>query len=168
MPGMAARNGRIALKWTSKKVIILASVLALLIFAGIIFGLYMLGGDHQAALEKLRDIAIIFSQLLLLVIVILLAGVVAGLIFLIFQIKDRVIPLLEEAKNTVNEATGTAKRVKDTTNYVTEEVVRPLITAQGQFARIRQMSSTVKGKYKKAPTAPTFRDEKKVKETQNG
>lgn len=138
-----------------KQKAILGGVIALIVFVAIIVGLFLLGGDHQSALEKLRDIAVIFIVLLSLVTVILLAAITAALAYLAFQIKDRVIPLLEEA-------TGTVNRVRNTTNYVTEEAVKPLITVAGQFSRIRQMGKTVTGKRKSPPKPPTFRDEKKA------
>jgi hypothetical protein len=132
-----------------KSKLIWGSVGALVIFVAIIVGLFLLGGDHQSALEKLRDIAIIFVVLLSLVTVILLAGITAALVWLAFQIKDRVIPLLEEA-------TGTVNRVRNTTNFMTEEAVKPLITVMGQFSKVRQMRKTVTGSRKKPPKPPTY------------
>lgn len=132
-----------------KQKAILGSIIAAIVFIAIIVGLYLLGGDDQSALERLRDIAVIFIVLLSLVTVILLAGITAALAFLAFQIKDRVIPLLEET-------TGTVNRVRNTTNFVTEEAVKPLITVASNFSKIRQMGKTVTGARKKPPTPPTF------------
>lgn len=132
-----------------KQKLILGSVIAAVVFIAIIVGLYLLGGSDQSALERLRDIAVIFIVLLSLVTVILLAGITAALAFLAFQIKDRVIPLLEEA-------TGTVNRVRNTTNFVTEEAVKPLITVASNFSKIRQMGKTVTGARKKPPEPPTF------------
>jgi hypothetical protein len=132
-----------------KSKLIWGSVGAAVVFIAIIVGLFLLGGDHQSALEKLRDIAVIFVVLLSLITVILLAGVTAALVYLVFQIKDRVIPLLEEA-------TGTVNRVRNTTNYMTEEAVKPLITVMSNFSRVRQMRKTVTGSRKKTPKPPTY------------
>lgn len=133
-----------------KSKLIWGSIGAAVVFIAIIVGLFLLGGDHQSALEKLRDIAVIFIVLLSLVTVILLAGITAALVFLAFQIKDRVIPLLEEA-------TGTVNRVRNTTNFVTEEAVKPIITFASQFSKVRQMQKTVAGKRKKVPNPPTYK-----------
>jgi hypothetical protein len=133
-----------------KSKLIWGSIGAAVIFIAIIVGLFLLGGDHQSALEKLRDIAVIFVVLLSLVTVILLAGITAALVYLAFQIKDRVIPLLEEA-------TGTVNRVRNTTNFVTEEAVKPIITFASQFSKVRQMQKTVTGKRKKVPHPPTYK-----------
>jgi hypothetical protein len=147
--------------WGAKKIGIVAGLVALIVFVGIIVGLYMLGGDHQSALEKLRDIAIIFSQLLMLVTVILLAAITAALIWLVMKIKDQVMPMLDEGLGILREFKGTATRVKNTTNFVTEEAARPIVTAAGQVARVRAMSRFVTGKTHKVPKPPTFKDEKK-------
>jgi hypothetical protein len=111
----------------------------LLVFVLIIWGLYSLGDEDQSPLERFRDIAIIFIVLLSLVTVVLLAGITAALVFLVFQIKDRVIPILEELN-------GTAKRVRGTTAFVTEEAVKPIVTVASTYARIRAMTRTVVGK----------------------
>jgi len=119
----------------TKWYIIGGAVIALIVSALIIFGLYQLGGDDQSALEKLRDIAIIMIVFLLLVVTILLAGIAAGLFYLILQIKDRVIPALEEL-------TATLKRVKGTTDFVTEEAVKPIISVASSIAGVRAMAKT--------------------------
>jgi hypothetical protein len=135
---------------TLKSKLIWGSIGAAVVFIAIIVGLFLLGGDHQSALEKLRDIAVIFVVLLSLVTVILLAGITAALVYLAFQIKDRVIPMLEEA-------TGTVNRVRNTTNYVTEEAVKPIITFMSNFSKVRQMQQTVVGKRKTTPKPPTYK-----------
>ncbi len=126
---------------------VIAGIAALLVFVAIGVGLYLLGGNNQSALQKLRDIAIIFIVLGSIVTVILLAAITAALAFLAFQIKDRVIPLLEEV-------TGTAKRVRGTANFMTEEAVKPIISVAGTYSRLRSMTKTVKGTRKKAPKVP--------------
>lgn len=118
---------------------ILAGVGTLIVFGLIIWGLYSLGGEDQSALERLRDIAIIFIVLLFLVTIVLLAAITAALGYLIFQIKDRVIPLLEEAN-------GTLKRLRGTADFVTEEAVKPIITVAGTYAKMRATMKTVVGK----------------------
>jgi len=108
------------------------------------WGLFALGSDDQSALEKLRDIALVFVVLLFLIVVLLLAGITGALVFLVMQIKDRVIPMLEEL-------TGTVKRVRGTTNFLTEEAVRPLINVASGYTRLRRMRNVVTGKTKKPP-----------------
>ncbi len=105
----------------------------------IIWGLYVLGGADQSALERLRDIAVIFVILLFLLVVVILAAIAAALAYLVFQIKDRVIPLLEEL-------TGTVKRVRGTAEFMTEEAVKPILTIASTYAKMRAMTRTVTGK----------------------
>jgi hypothetical protein len=106
--------------------------------------LYSLGDADESALERLQSIAVIYIVLLSLIIVVLLAAMTAALVFLVFQIKDRVIPLLEEA-------VATAKRVRGTTEFVTEEAVKPILNVAGQYAKLRAMQRTVTGKRTKPP-----------------
>jgi hypothetical protein len=119
----------------TKWYIIGGSLGALIVLGLIIFGLYMLGDDDQSALERLRDIAVIFIVLLLFLVTVLLAGITAGLLYLVLQIKDRVIPALEEL-------TASLKRVKGTTDFVTEEAVKPIISVASSIAGVRAMAKT--------------------------
>ena len=132
-------------KW--KTYAIGAGVGTLVVLALIIWGLYVLGGADQSALERLRDIAIIIIVLLFLLVVVILAGIAAALAYLVFQIKDRVIPLLEEL-------TGTVRRVRGTAEFMTEEAVKPIMTIAGTYARMRAMTRTVTGKDTKGRRRP--------------
>lgn len=123
---------------------ILAGVAALLVFVLIGVGLYLLGGDDQSALERLRDIAIIVVVLTSALAVILLAAITVALILLFMQLKDRAIPILDET-------TGTINRIRGTANFITEEAVKPLVTVAGKYSRFRTMSRVVTGKQKKPP-----------------
>jgi hypothetical protein len=136
MDETAAESGR--WKWWAA----LAILVLLLVVVGIAYGLYQLGGADQAPLERLRDIVIIFLAFQLLLVTIVLAGIAAGLVFLIVVLKDQVIPLL-------HELTETARRVRGTTEFVTEEAVRPIVTAAGQIAKMRAMVRTVTGQDRK-------------------
>lgn len=116
-----------------------AAVLVIVLFGLAIFGLYQAGGDDQSALERLRDIAIIFIVLLSLVTVILLAAITAALGFLTLQVKDRLIPLMEEL-------TGTAKRLRGTAEFMSEEAVKPILTVAGGYAKMRGTMRSVFGR----------------------
>lgn len=120
----------------------LAILLIGLVIVGIGYGLYQLGGADQAPLERLRDIVIIFLAFQLLLVTVALAGIAAGLVFLIVVLKDQVIPLLHELTETV-------KRLRGTTEFVTEEAVKPIVTAAGQIAKVRAMARAVTGQDRK-------------------
>ena len=114
--------------------------LVLLILIG--WGLFVLGGEDQSALERLRDIAVIFIVLLFALVVVILAGIAAALAYLVLQIKDKVIPLLEELAATVRRFRGTAE-------FMTEEAVKPLMSVASTLAKMRAVSRTVTGKDRK-------------------
>jgi len=128
---------------------VLAVLVVGLIVASLSVFLYRLGGPGQSALERIRDITIIFLAFQLLLVTIILGGIAAGLIFLIVVLKDQIIPLLHEFKGTAAELTDTAKRVKGTTDFVTEEAVKPIITTAGQIAKARAIVRTVTGQDRK-------------------
>jgi hypothetical protein len=107
-----------------------AAVLFIVLAALAIWGLYSAGDADQSALERFRDIAVIMAVLLFLLTVILLAAITAALGFLTFQVKDRMIPLLEEL-------TGTARRIRGTAEFMSEEAVKPFLTVAGAYAKMR-------------------------------
>ena len=123
---------------------IIAGVATLLVFVLICVGLYLLGGDDQSALERLRDISIIFIVFLGLVTVVLLAAITVALILLFNVLKDRAVPILDETSGTIN-------RIRNTTNFVTEEAVKPIVTVASKYSRVRAMTKVVTGKQKTPP-----------------
>jgi hypothetical protein len=123
-----------------ERLYIIGAVIAFLVVTGlIIWGLYSLGDSDQSALERFRDIAVIFIVLLFLIVVVLMAVATVLLGFLVFQIRDRVIPLLEET-------TGTVRRLRGTAEFVSEEAVKPILSVASAYARMRAMTRTVTGK----------------------
>ena len=150
---------------------IMAGIAALLLFVLIGVGLFVLGDDRQSALQKLRDIAIIFIVLAMVLNVILLAAVTAALAFAAMQLKDRIIPLVDDARARIvpmlddvrtrlgpmlDDVTGTVKRVRGTTNFISEEAVKPIISVAGTYSKLRTMTKTVSGKRKKPPKPPVY------------
>jgi hypothetical protein len=117
----------------------LAGLAMLALFALLTIGLYLLGDDSQSALERLRDIAVIYIVLMSLILVILMAAATAALIYLIMQIKNQVIPLLEEL-------TGTVNRLRGTTEFMADEAVKPVISAAGKVAQWKAMVKIATGK----------------------
>ena len=123
---------------TSKKnrttlYLVLGVLGAIIIFALITFGLYQLGGPDESALERLTSISIIFIVLLMMFTVILLAGITGAIVYLIMQIKDQVIPMLEDTATTV-------KRVRGTTEFVSDEAVKPIVTVASKYAGAKAMA----------------------------
>ena len=108
-----------------------AVLLALLIVALIVLGLYAACGNNEGTLSCVRDIAII--------ILVLETSVATILLFLISwlfwqltsTIRDEIMPILSSAKRT-------ADTVQGTTTFVTDSLVAPLI-------RIAGFGSAIKG-----------------------
>lgn len=123
---------------------ILAGIVALIVFVAIVVGLYLLGGADQSALERLRDISIIFIVLIGAISVVLLAGITVALILLFIELKDRALPILDETTSTIGRVRGTA-------NFVSEEAVKPIMTVAGKAAKVRAMSRVIAGKQKTPP-----------------
>jgi len=118
---------------------VVGGLVLLAVFILITAGLYMLGDDDQSALERLRDIAVIYIVLLSMIIVILMAAGTAALIYLILQIRNQVIPLMKETTETMN-------RVRGTTEFMSEEAVKPIISAAGKVAQWKAMLRVVSGR----------------------
>lgn len=118
---------------------IITGIVLVIAFVALTVGLYMLGGDDQSALERLRDIAVIYIVVMSLLIVIVLAASTAALIYLIMQIQGRVIPLLEELNETMI-------RVRGTTEFMSDQAVKPVINAAGKVAQARAMWRVATGR----------------------
>ncbi len=116
--------------------VVLIVVGLLVLFIGLSVLLYMLGGPEQSALERVRDIAVIFLALATVLVVVLLGVLVGVGIWLGLLIKDRLIPLLEAA-------TETAVRARGTVEFVGETVARPIIRAYGRVAALHALVRTV-------------------------
>lgn len=127
---------------------IIIPLVVVAIIAGLTFGLYLLGSADQSALEKLRDIMIIYLGLLWVIVVLLLAVLVGVLVWVALMLKGKIIPLLETIQETM-------VRVKGTAEFMSEEVSSPVISFYGSVAKARAMSRAFVargGKYnKKAP-----------------
>jgi hypothetical protein len=112
------------------------AVAFVVLFVAVVWLLYQAGGAHQSTLERFRDIAIILIVVMSMIVVVLLAAITAALGFLTFQVKDRVIPLLEEM-------TGTVRRIRGTAEFMSEEAVKPIVTIAGAYARTRATMRTM-------------------------
>jgi hypothetical protein len=119
-----------------KKWAIIGGIIAVVLLAVIIGLLYW--GDEGPVTVRLRDISIVFISLFAVITTILLAAIVGAILWLVITIKGQVVPLLETL-------TDTAKRVKGTTEFVTEQAASPIIQAAGTFAKIRAATKTATG-----------------------
>ena len=137
---------------------IIIPLVVVAIIAGLSVGLYMLGSSDASALEKLRDIMIVYLGLLWVIVVLLMAVLVGVLVWVALMLKDKVIPLLETIQETV-------ARLKGTAEFMSEEVASPVISFYGSVAKVRTMSkifTSRDGKGKNAKNASTKEEAEKV------
>lgn len=111
-------------------------IVLLVVFIGGGVGLYFLGGSDQSPLQRLTDISVIFITLSMILVVLLLGALVGLAVWISLLLKDRAIPLLEQL-------TGTVTRVRGTTEFVSEEVAKPIISFYSRVAGIRALVKTV-------------------------
>lgn len=108
---------------------IIGGTVILLLFIALTGGLYLLGGDDQSALERLRDIAVIYIVFMSVAMVLLLAASTIAFVMLILTLRDKAIPAMDEL-------TATLKRVRGTTEFMSEEAVKPVINMAGKAAQV--------------------------------
>lgn len=134
----------------SKFWIITIVVVVLAILIGAPIGLYYLGDSESSNLERWRDVAIVLMVIIGIVSTILLAMLVAGLIWLTMTIKDKLVPILVSLRDTVEQVKDTTSnvttQVKGTTEFFTEGIARPVISAYGLLAQARAYTRVVTGK----------------------
>ncbi len=108
---------------------ILGGTVVLLLFIALTGFLFYLGGDDQSSLERLMNIAVIYIVFLSAGIVILLAAATIAFVFLTLQIRDKALPAMDEL-------TSTLKGLRGTTEFMSEEAVKPVIQAAGKAAQV--------------------------------
>lgn len=111
----------------------------LVLFIVVAVVLYLLGGPDQSALERIMNITVIFLGLSAVLVVLLVGALVGVLVWVALRVKDTAIPLLEQLIGTISRARGT-------TEFVSEEVARPIISFYSRVAGIRALIKTVTGR----------------------
>lgn len=119
-----------------KKWAIIGGIIAVIVLALVIGLLYW--GAEGAPTFRLMQISIVFISLFAAFSIILLAAILGAIVWLVFTLRDKVVPLLETL-------TDTATRIKGTTEFVTERAVTPIIGVSATMARMRAMTKTVTG-----------------------
>jgi len=112
--------------------IIIFAVVALVLLAGLVFGIYKLAAADAETTGQVRDIFIIvlaLESLLLGVALIILFVQVAALTNLI---QNEVKPILSSTKETVSTLKGTSK-------FISERAVKPIISASSFMAGSRKL-----------------------------
>lgn len=108
---------------------IVGGTVIVLLFIALTAFLYMLGGDDQSALERLMNIAVIYIVFMSSVIVLLLAASTVAFVYLILTMRDKALPAMDELNATL-------RQVRGTTEFMSEEAVKPVIQVAGKAAQI--------------------------------
>ena len=108
---------------------IIGGTVIVLLFIALTAFLYLLGGDDQSALERLMNIAVIYIVFMSSLIVLLLAASTVAFVYLILTLRDKALPAMDEL-------TATLQRVRGTTEFMSEEAVKPVIQAAGKAAQV--------------------------------
>jgi hypothetical protein len=119
--------------------IVAAVVLILAIIGASVYGLV----THPVITSVLRDVAIIALALVTLVIGLFLAILIFQLQSLIALLRNEIKPILESTNQTVSTVRGT-------TTFVSDAVVRPMITAASYASAVRQTIQTLSGSNRRA------------------
>ncbi|MBX6754376.1 MAG: hypothetical protein IRY86_09100 [Thermorudis peleae] len=109
----------------------------LVVFVVLFVVLYLLGGPNQSALERIRDIAVIFLALSTIIVVLLLGALIGIIIWLALTLRDHIVPLLQTAAEALS-------RVRGTTEFLGEATARPVIRTYSRIAGLRAMVRTLR------------------------
>lgn len=131
-----------------KKWSIIGGVVAFVVLALITGLLYW--GDEGPVTVRLRNISIVYIAFFSALSIVLLAAILGAIIWLVFTIRDKVVPLLETL-------TTTARRLQGTAEFATEQAVKPIVGVAGTLAKVRAVTRTVTGG-KRRPVARQRRD----------
>lgn len=108
---------------------LIGGTIVLLLFIALTAFLYMLGGEDESALERLSQIAVIYIVFMSMAMVLMLAASTIAFVYLILTLRDKALPAMDEL-------TMTLKRVRGTTEFMSEEAVKPVIHAAGKAAQV--------------------------------
>ena len=119
-----------------KKWAIVGGVVAVVVLA-LIIGLLYWGGEGPFTV-RLRDISIIFISLFAVICTVIFAAILGAVLWLVFTIRDQVVPLLQTL-------TATVRRLQGTTEYLSEQAATPVISVASTLAGLRAATRSVTG-----------------------
>ncbi len=127
-----------------KKWAIIGGVVAAIVLA-IIIGLLYWGAEGPVT-YRLAQISIVFISLFAVISTLILAAILGAILWLVLTLRNKLIPLLDNRVVPLLETLQeTAIRVKGTTEFVTDQAVKPVIGVSATMARMRAMTKTVTG-----------------------
>jgi hypothetical protein len=110
---------------------VVVAIVLIVIIAAFVYWLF-----NGATLGNVRDVAIILLAFLTAVVILLLIVLIAVLLVLVLLLKDKALPIIDKLEQTVD-------KVRGTTNFVSDEVVSPLIKSAGSMAGMKALLKTL-------------------------
>jgi hypothetical protein len=117
---------------SQKKTVILVSIIACLIIAGLVTGIFFLARSDTQVTGQVRDIFIIILALESLLIGAALIILVIQLALLSNLIQNEITPILASTKETI-------RTVKGTSQFISEKAINPIVTLGGILAGGRKL-----------------------------
>lgn len=111
---------------------IIFAIIAVVLLAGLIYGIYALSQQDAAATGKVRDIFIIVLAVESLLLGVALVVLVIQLAVLTNLIQNEVKPILASTKETVSTVKGTSR-------FVSEKAIAPIISVSSFMAGSRKL-----------------------------
>lgn len=116
----------------NKTGLIVFAIIALVLLAGLIFGIVVLSKQNADTTGRVRDIFIVILALESLLLGVALVILVIQLAVLTNLIQNEVKPILSSAKEAVNTLKGTSK-------FVSDRAVKPIISVSSFMAGSRKL-----------------------------
>lgn len=117
----------------NKKAIIIGIIVAIIVLALVVLAtIYLANPNNQQATEQIRDIVIIFTALMGLVIGVALVILIIQLSTLINLLQNEIRPIIDSTSETVNTLKGTAQ-------FVSNNLTEPVIKMNQLMAMIKQL-----------------------------
>ncbi len=119
----------------NKKYVVIGVIVAVVILALVVLAtIYLANPDNGQMTEQIRDIVIIFTALVGLVIGVALVILIVQLSTLINLLQNEIRPIIDSTSETVNTLKGTAQ-------FVSNNLTEPVIKMNQMMAMIKQLFS---------------------------
>lgn len=134
---------------SDKKPVIIAGVIVAVVFILLIVLTVVLFNNEYAA-RVLADIAIFYTAFMMIVVIFLLLALVITIWYLALKVNDltqllgrEIQPLLTKAQSMADTADTTVKDVQSRVTVVSDEAVKPILSALSFFAGVRAVLDTL-------------------------
>lgn len=120
----------------SRRNLILAAVAGLIVLALVVWAARAMF-TNPVATQTIRDIFIVFLGVMALVIGVALVALIAQLAILTNVLRHEIRPILISTQQTAHQIQDAAHTIRGTTTFLSDNLVSPVIKAQGVAAGVR-------------------------------